>query len=136
MQKRLDGFDMDIRGASTIEQYIVAYRYKIDNSPPGDVRKTEKRMMTELEKFVPSRKLSTKEFQRSYEALISKIFKTDMSIKNLKEGHRYLETELIPERESFLKQEKKNVIRKIKKLEEEKIGYQKSIKILLEYINQ
>ena len=136
MKKELDEFRIEIDNAKTLKEYISAYRYQIKNtidaSPYGVERTTEERMLKELEKIVPTLGLLTHdEFERTYDKLVTSIYKVNVQIDEMKKGFEYLKTELVPEKEAFLVRQKEVLARNIEKLESEKEGYRKSILILL-----
>lgn len=135
MNKKLNEFENEVKEAKTLKEYISAYRYRIDNtidaSPFGIERITEVRMLEELEKFLPTLLLTGEEFDRTYDRLLTSVLKVNMQISEMKKGFDYLKNELVPEKEAFLDRQKKVVNCNIEKLEAEKEGYQKSIKILL-----
>ncbi|MCK4666897.1 hypothetical protein KAU33_09120 [Candidatus Dependentiae bacterium] len=135
MREKLDEFEREVKNAKTLKEYISAYRYRMENtidaSPYGVERTTEKRMLEELERFLPTLLLTREEFDRTYDKLLTSILKVNMQISEMKKGFDYLKNELVPEKEAFLDRQKKVVTQNIEKLEAEKEGYQKSIKILL-----
>lgn len=139
MNEKLDEFEEEVKRAKTLKEYISAYRHRIDNtidaSPFGVERITEKRMLAELEEFLPRLLLTQKEFERTYDKLVTSIYKVNMQIAEMKKGFEYLKTELVPEKEAFLNSQKEILASNIKKLEGEKEGYKKAITILLSMKN-
>ena len=134
MEGKLDEFEKEITGAKTLEAYISAYRYRIENtidaSPYGVERVTEKRMLAELEKFVPKVKLTRGEMESSYLLLISEILVCCSKIDKLKESYAYLRRQV--NAEGTLDVQKKVAESNIEKIKAEREAYKKSLKILLE----
>ena len=139
MIEKLDEFEREIKNAKTLKEYISAYRYRIENtidaSPYGVERTTEKRMLEELERFLPTQLLTKEEFERTYDRLVALIFSVSTQINGMKKAFECLTTDhipdYIPDKEVFLERQKKTLILDIKKLEAEKEGYRNSILILL-----
>lgn len=134
MKDKLDEFEQEIVNAKTLEAYIKAYRYRIENtidaSPYGVEQVTEKRMLAELEKFVPKVNLSRYEMECSYELLASAILECGEKINKMKEGYEYLRRKVYTE--GTLDVQKKITESNIEKVKAEKEAYKKSLKILLE----
>ena len=134
MKDRSDEFEKEIAEAKTLEAYISAYRYRIentiDNSSYGVEQTTEKRMLAELEKFVPKVNLSSYEMECSYSILASAILECGEKIDRMKEGYEYLRRKVYSE--GTLDVQKKITDSNIEKVKAEKEAYKKSLKILLE----
>ena len=134
MEGKLDEFEKEIAGAKTLEAYIKAYRYRIENtidaSPYGVERVTEKRMLAELEKFVPKVKLTRGEMESSYLLLTSEILVCCSKIDKLKESYAYLRRQV--NAEGTLDVQKKITESNIEKVKAEREAYKNSLKILLE----
>ena len=136
MEGKLDEFEKEITGAKTLEAYIKAYRYRIENtidaSPYGVERVTEKRMLAELEKFVPKVNLSREEMECSYDLLTSALLECNEKINKMMEGFAYLRTEMVQGEEGTLEAQKEVVSSNIEKVRVEMEAYKNSLKILLE----
>ena len=134
MEGKLDEFEKEITGAKTLEAYISAYRYRIENtidaSPYGVERVTEKRMLAELEKFVPKVSLTRGEMECSYLLLTSEILVCCSKIDKLKESYAYLRRQV--NAEGTLDVQKKITESNIEKVKAEREAYKNSLKILLE----
>ena len=134
MEGKLDEFEKEITGAKTLEAYIKAYRYRIENtidaSPYGVERVTEKRMLAELEKFVPKVSLTRGEMECSYLLLTSEILVCCSKIDKLKESYAYLRRQV--NAEGTLDVQKKITESNIEKVKAEREAYKNSLKILLE----
>ncbi|MCK5157756.1 MAG: hypothetical protein KAR08_01255 [Candidatus Heimdallarchaeota archaeon] len=134
MEGKLDEFEKEITGAKTLEAYIKAYRYRIENtidaSPYGVERVTEKRMLAELEKFVPKVNLSRYEMERSYCLLTSEILVCCSKIDKMKESYAYLRRQV--NAKGVLDVQKKIAESNIEKVKAEREAYKNSLKILLE----
>ena len=136
MEDKLDEFEKEIAGAKTLEAYIKAYRYRIENtidaSPYGVERTTEKRMLAELEKFVPKVSLTRGEMECSYDLLTSALLECNEKINKMMEGFAYLRTEMVQGEEGTLEAQKEVVSSNIEKVRVEMEAYKNSLKILLE----
>ena len=135
MKDKLDEFEKEILGAKTLEAYIKAYRYRIENtidaSPYGVERVTEERMLKELEKFVPKLNLSRGEMECSYDLLVSAILECNAKINKILEGYAYLRKQADVEEED-LNVQKKAAQSNIEKVKVEREAYKKSLNILVE----
>lgn len=133
MKDELNEFNKEINEAGTLEAYIKAYRYGIENSidasPAGVERSTEERMLKELEKFLPKVKLTSEELDNSCSVLVLAIANVNLKLKTLR-------NELTADDEDFFGQQEDIIKDKIDTLEAEKYGYKKSIHILLEYTDR
>ena len=135
MKGELDEFEKEITRAKTLEAYIKAHRHRIENtidaSPYGVERVTERRMLAELEKFVPKLNLSREEMECSYDLLTSALLGCCARIDKIRESYAYLRTEADIEKE-HLEIQKKIAESNIEKVRVEREAYRKSLKILLE----
>lgn len=134
MEDGLDEFEKEILGAKTLEAYISACRYRIENSidasPFGVEQAIEERMLAQLEKFVPKLNLSRGEFECSYDLLVSALLDCNARIDKMMESYAYLRRRM-DTKEGVLDVQKKITESNIKKVKVEIEAYEKSLKILL-----